>query len=85
MAYRVHGECDRTVTYSELVNAVGRKYGLNLSWDEMKPVVEELRSRNILLKLNRAEKAENLVYSGGRFYKKAYVKRKLGTIPSKNN
>lgn len=35
MAYRVHGECDRTLTYSALVNAVGRKYGLNLSWDEM--------------------------------------------------
>lgn len=52
LAYRVYGECDRVLTHRELVDALGRKYGQDVSWDEIEPVVEELRSRKILLELH---------------------------------
>jgi magnesium-protoporphyrin IX monomethyl ester (oxidative) cyclase len=52
LAYRVYVECDRTLTHRELMDALVRKYGRDVSWDEIQPVVEELRSRKILLELN---------------------------------
>jgi magnesium-protoporphyrin IX monomethyl ester (oxidative) cyclase len=51
LAYQVYVECDRTLTHGELVDALGRKYGCQISRDEIQPVVEELRSRKVLLQL----------------------------------
>jgi magnesium-protoporphyrin IX monomethyl ester (oxidative) cyclase len=52
LAYQVYVECDRVLSHWELVNALRQKYGLDVSWDEIQPVVEELKSRQILLELN---------------------------------
>ena len=52
LAYQVYVECDRTLTHRELVDVLSRKYGRHVGWDEIQPVVEELRSRKILLELN---------------------------------
>jgi hypothetical protein len=38
--------------YRQLVDALGSWYGRMVSWDEIQPVVEELRSRKILSQLN---------------------------------
>jgi hypothetical protein len=38
--------------YRQLVDALGSWYGRVVSWDEIQPVVEELRSRKILSQLN---------------------------------
>jgi magnesium-protoporphyrin IX monomethyl ester (oxidative) cyclase len=52
LAYQVYVVCDRTVSYRELMDALSSQYGRNSLWDEIQPVVEELRSRKILLELN---------------------------------
>lgn len=52
LAYQVYVECDRILTYRELMDALNKKYGYKISWDEIQPVLEELRSRRILLELN---------------------------------
>ncbi len=52
LAAWVYGECDRILTYRELVNALVQKYGLEVSWDEIRGIVEELRERKVLLELN---------------------------------
>ncbi|HEY9608785.1 MAG TPA: RiPP maturation radical SAM protein 1, partial [Allocoleopsis sp.] len=52
LAYQIYVECDRTLTYRELLNALNKKYGYEVSWDEIQSVVEELQKRRILLELN---------------------------------
>jgi magnesium-protoporphyrin IX monomethyl ester (oxidative) cyclase len=52
LAAWVYGECDRILTYRELVNVLTQKYGLEVSWDEIRGIVEELRERKVLLELN---------------------------------
>ena len=52
LAYQVYVTCDRALTHRELVNALGQKWGFDGSWNHILPVVEELRARKILLKLN---------------------------------
>jgi magnesium-protoporphyrin IX monomethyl ester (oxidative) cyclase len=52
LAYQVYVDCDRVLSYQELVNALSRKLGRDVSRDEILPVVEELRQRKVLLELN---------------------------------
>ncbi|HBB31861.1 MAG TPA: RiPP maturation radical SAM protein 1 [Cyanobacteria bacterium UBA8803] len=52
LAYQVYVECDRTLTYRELMNTLDRKYEREVSWDEIQLVVEDLQKRRILLELN---------------------------------
>lgn len=52
LAYRVYVECDRVLSDRQLVNTLNRKYGLELSWEEVNPVVEQLCRQKILLSLN---------------------------------
>lgn len=52
LAYQVYVECDRVLSYQELVNALSRKSGRDVAWDEIQPVVEELRELKVLLEIN---------------------------------
>lgn len=52
LAYSIYLACDRVLTETELLHALKVNAGLDLSWDEVHPVVEELRARKILLQLN---------------------------------
>jgi magnesium-protoporphyrin IX monomethyl ester (oxidative) cyclase len=52
LAYQVYVICDQAMTHQELMNALRKNYGLDVSWDEIQPVVDQLRERKILLELN---------------------------------
>ena len=52
LAYRVYVECDRILTYRELIDVLTQKYGLDVCLDNIQSVVQELQQHKILLKLN---------------------------------
>lgn len=52
LTYQVYMACDRAVTPRELVEALHRQYGLDVSWNDVQPVVDELRARKIVLDLD---------------------------------
>ena len=43
LAYQVYVECDRALTYRELLDALGRKYGYEVSWDEIQLLKRSLQ------------------------------------------
>ena len=51
LAYKVYQVCDRHLSQTELLNALKRKHQLEVSWEEVEPVVQELRDRRILLSI----------------------------------
>ncbi|MFM6007058.1 MAG: RiPP maturation radical SAM C-methyltransferase [Sphaerospermopsis kisseleviana] len=52
LAYQIYLACDRVLTQPELLRILKVKTGIDLSWDEVKPIVADLRSRQILLQIN---------------------------------
>ncbi len=52
LAYQVYMVCDRALTQWELIEAMHKDYGLDVSWNEIQPVADELTSRKILLEIN---------------------------------
>ncbi|WP_414756259.1 RiPP maturation radical SAM C-methyltransferase [Anabaena sp. CCY 9910] len=52
LAYQVYTACDRAVTETELLETLHTSYKLDVSWNEIQPVVNELQSYKILLQIN---------------------------------
>ncbi len=52
LACQVYLACDTALSPQELISTLNQKYALHLSWDEVQPVVKELRERKILLQLS---------------------------------
>lgn len=52
LTYQVYVACDRALMYQELVKVLGKKYGLDVSWNDIEPVVKELRSAKVLLEVD---------------------------------
>lgn len=52
LAYEIYLACDRVLTEPELLRILKVKTGIDLSWHEVKLIVAELRSRQILLQIN---------------------------------
>jgi len=52
LAYQVYRACDRVLTQRELIDALRRNCGIDVSWSDIQPVADELVSRRILLAQN---------------------------------
>lgn len=52
LAYWVYKVCDRALTYREVVSEINKKLDVPVSWDEIFPIVSELRERKILLDID---------------------------------
>jgi len=52
LSRHIYVECDRALTYFELKTALGKKYGLDVSINEIQLICNQLRSDKILLEIN---------------------------------
>lgn len=52
LAYQIYKTCDRALTQSELIRNLHRDHNIDLTWNQIQPVVDELQSRKIFLELD---------------------------------
>lgn len=52
LAYWIYLTCDRAMTSPEILRSLKQKYQLNVTWDEVKPILTELCDHKIMLKFN---------------------------------
>jgi ribosomal peptide maturation radical SAM protein 1 len=52
LAYWVYKACDRALTHRELVTALRTETELDISWEDIQPIIIQLQERKIMLELN---------------------------------
>jgi ribosomal peptide maturation radical SAM protein 1 len=52
LAYWVYKACDRALTYRELMSILKKEAELNVSWDDIQPIVTELQKSKLMLEIN---------------------------------